>query len=75
VRDLHAVTTEEERAVLAQMLPLVLAGSRRKVFEELDRLIAHTAADELMVLTLVYDQAARQRSFQILAEYGGFALA
>jgi hypothetical protein len=25
------------------------------------------------VLTLVYDQAARYRSFQILAEYDGFA--
>jgi luciferase family oxidoreductase group 1 len=74
VDDLKSVTTEEERAALAQMLPLAVVGSRRKVFEELKQLIAHTAADELMVLTIVYDQAARHRSFQILAEYDGFAL-
>jgi luciferase family oxidoreductase group 1 len=74
VQDLDAVTTQEERSALAMMLPPTLAGARNKVFGELDRLIADTAADELMVLTLVYDQAARYRSFQILAEYDGFAL-
>jgi luciferase family oxidoreductase group 1 len=74
VQSLEAVSTEEERTALARFVPLAVVGSRRRVFEELDRLIAHTAADELMVLTLVYDQAARDRSFQILTEYGGFAL-
>ena len=74
VQSLEGVSTEEERTALARLVPLAVVGSRKKVFEELDRLIAHTAADELMVLTLVYDQAARYRSFQILAEYDGFAL-
>jgi luciferase family oxidoreductase group 1 len=74
VQSLEAVSTEEERTALARFVPLAVVGSRRRVFEELDRLITHTAADELMVLTLVYDQAARDRSFQILTEYGGFAL-
>jgi luciferase family oxidoreductase group 1 len=74
VPSLEAVSTAEERAALARLVPLAVVGSRKKVFEELDRLIAHTAADELMVLTLVYDQAARYRSFQILASYDGFAL-
>jgi alkanesulfonate monooxygenase SsuD/methylene tetrahydromethanopterin reductase-like flavin-dependent oxidoreductase (luciferase family) len=74
VRSLEAVSTEEERAALARLVPLVVVGSRRKVFNELERLITHTAADELMVLTLVYDQAARNRSFEILTEYDGFAL-
>jgi luciferase family oxidoreductase group 1 len=74
VQNLESVTTEEERAAVAKMLPLAVVGSRRKVFHELERLIAHTAADELMVLTIVHDQTARHRSFQILAEYDGFAL-
>jgi luciferase family oxidoreductase group 1 len=74
VRSLEAVSTEEERTALARIVPLAVVGSRRKVFNELDRLITHTAADELMVLTLVYDQAARNRSFEILTEYDGFAL-
>ena len=74
VQNLESVTTEEERAALAQMLPLAVVGSRKKVFDELGRLVAHTAPDELMVLTIVHDQAARHRSFEILTEYDGFAL-
>jgi alkanesulfonate monooxygenase SsuD/methylene tetrahydromethanopterin reductase-like flavin-dependent oxidoreductase (luciferase family) len=74
VQSFEAVSTEEERTALARFAPLAVVGSRRKVFNELDRLITHTAADELMVLTPVYDQAARNRSFQILTEYDGFAL-
>ena len=74
VQNLESMTTEEESVALAKMLPLAVVGSRRKVFNELERLVAHTAADELMVLTVVHDQAARHHSFQILAEYDGFVL-
>jgi luciferase family oxidoreductase group 1 len=74
VQDLEAVTTEDERAALTRMLPFAVFGSRKRVFRKLDQLIAQTAMNELMVLTLVYDQAARHRSFQILAQYDGFVL-
>jgi alkanesulfonate monooxygenase SsuD/methylene tetrahydromethanopterin reductase-like flavin-dependent oxidoreductase (luciferase family) len=43
------------------------------VYDKLDALIAETAADELIVLTLIHDQAARYRSFEILAEHRAFA--
>jgi hypothetical protein len=39
-----------------------------------DTLIAETAADELIVLTLMHDRAARYRSFEILAEHEAFDL-
>jgi luciferase family oxidoreductase group 1 len=74
VQGFHAMATEEGRALAARLLPLAVVGSRAKVSGELDRLIAETAADELIVLTLVYDQAERHRSFQILAEHKAFAL-
>jgi luciferase family oxidoreductase group 1 len=74
VQSFHTVTTEEGRALAARLIPLAVVGSGATVCGELDRLIAETAADELIVLTLVYDQAARQRSFEILAEHKAFAL-
>jgi luciferase family oxidoreductase group 1 len=74
VRSLEAVSTEKERSVLERFLPLAIVGSREKVYRELDRLIAETAADELMVLTPIYDQTARFRSFEILAQHEAFVL-
>ena len=56
------------------MPPLAVVGAPGMVYGELDRLIAETAADELIVLTLVHDQAARHRSFEILAEHDAFTL-
>ncbi|MGJ4942926.1 LLM class flavin-dependent oxidoreductase [Bradyrhizobium sp. HKCCYLS1011] len=67
VADIETVSTVEERAALAKALPLAVVGAPDRVFGELDRLIAETAADELTILTLIYDQVARQRSFEILA--------
>jgi luciferase family oxidoreductase group 1 len=74
VPSLDSVSTPDERKALERFLPHVVVGSRAKVFGELDRLISETAADELMALTLVHDQVARHRSFEILAEHDAFAL-
>jgi hypothetical protein len=38
------------------------------VRERLAPLIAATQADEVMVTTMVYDHAARRRSYELLAE-------
>jgi luciferase family oxidoreductase group 1 len=74
VSSLDSVSTPDERKALERFLPLAVVGSRAKVFAELDRLIAETTADELIVLTLVHDQDVRQRSFEILAQHDAFAL-
>jgi luciferase family oxidoreductase group 1 len=74
VNEIESVSTAGERAALAKALPLAVVGSQARVFRELDRLIAQTAADELMVLTLVHDQAARHRSFELLAQHEAFSL-
>jgi luciferase family oxidoreductase group 1 len=74
IASIEAVTTSEERAGLAKALPLAVVGSPTRVCAELDRLIAETGADELMVLTLIHDQAARRRSFEILSQQEAFTL-
>jgi len=74
VPSIEEVATPEERAGIAKALPLAIVGSSARVTNELNRLIAETNPDELMVLTLVHDQTARRRSFEILAQHEAFAL-
>ena len=74
VHNFGVAMTEEQRAIVARVIKRAVVGSRAKVCAELNLLIAETAADELMVLTFVYDQAARHRSFELLAQHGAFAL-
>ncbi|MEU6112292.1 LLM class flavin-dependent oxidoreductase [Streptomyces albidoflavus] len=45
-----------------------VVGTPRVVGEELSRLATATGADELMVVTALHDQAARLRSYTLLAE-------
>jgi luciferase family oxidoreductase group 1 len=46
----------------------VFVGSPARVKEQLGPVIAATAADELMITTMIYDHAARKRSYQLLAD-------
>jgi len=50
----------------------VFVGSPATVQERIEPLIVATAADELMVTTMLYDHAARKRSYELLAD--AFAL-
>ena len=53
----------------------LFVGAPATVRERLDPLIAATQADELMVTTMVYDHAARRRSYELLAELYGLKTA
>jgi len=46
----------------------VFVGSPATVKEQLAPVLTATAADELMITTMIYDHAARKRSYQLLAE-------
>jgi len=46
----------------------IFVGSPRTVRERIEPLLAATAADELMITTMVHDHAARKRSYELLAE-------
>jgi luciferase family oxidoreductase group 1 len=51
----------------------VFTGSAETVRARLDAMIAATGADEVMVTTMIYDHAARRRSYEVLAQAFGLA--
>ncbi|XYI00634.1 LLM class flavin-dependent oxidoreductase [Sorangium sp. So ce1128] len=57
-----------ERAGLEQMLSCSAVGSPETVRRGLRAFIERTGADELMVTTMIFDHAARVRSFEITAQ-------
>jgi len=60
-----------EKARTMAMLSRTIAGSPATVRAGVDALVAETKADELMILSDVYDHQARLRSYQLIAEAVG----
>ncbi len=65
--------TPIDRERIARYRARLIVGGIVAVKDRLLRLIEATRADELMVTTMVYDHAARRRSYELLAQ--AFALA
>ncbi|QXJ20991.1 LLM class flavin-dependent oxidoreductase [Actinomadura graeca] len=59
--------TPLERRMIDERIRDQVVGGPETVRERMDALIARTAADEVMVTTMVYDHADRLRSYDILA--------
>ena len=57
-----------ERGLIARNRGRLFVGTKATVLERLRDLIAATKADEVMVTTMIYDHAARRRSYELLAE-------
>ena len=57
-----------EKAQAMRMLARSIVGSRDTVRTGIEALVAETAADELIVVSDVYDHAARLRSFELIAQ-------
>ena len=60
--------TDGERAIIARNRQRLFVGAPATVLQQLQPLIAASQADEVMVITAVYDHAARKRSYDLLAE-------
>ena len=56
-----------ERAAIEQALSCTVVGSPEMVRQGLEDFVARTGADELMVVSQIYDHAARLRSYEIAA--------
>ncbi len=67
VEDFDAVVPPAVRSNVDHALRYAVVGSPETVREGLARLLAETAADELMITAQIYDQAARRRSYEIVA--------
>jgi len=63
--------TPAEKQHAAHMLKYSIVGSAETVRRKLEEFVGLTGADELMIVTSLYDHAARIRSYQIVAEIAG----
>jgi len=53
------------------MLKYSIIGSAETVRKELEEFVGLTKADELMIVTTIYNHAARVRSYEIVADVAG----
>jgi len=68
IDDIDSYWLPHEKAQAGGMLARSFVGSAETIRRGLERFIAETGADELMVAASIYDQDARVRSYEILAE-------
>ena len=67
IDDIESYWTPAEKAQALQMLARSIVGSPATVRAGLEALVAETGADELMIVSDVFDHAARLRSFELIA--------
>jgi alkanesulfonate monooxygenase SsuD/methylene tetrahydromethanopterin reductase-like flavin-dependent oxidoreductase (luciferase family) len=63
--------TDAERALVARNRSRMFVGSPSTVMAKLQPMIAASQADELMVITAVYDHDARKKSYRLMADAFG----
>ncbi|WNJ91187.1 LLM class flavin-dependent oxidoreductase [Bosea sp. 685] len=68
IADIEQYWSPAEKAHVSQMLRYAFIGSPETIKRELGAFIAATSADEIMVTAPIHDQAARKRSYEILAQ-------
>jgi luciferase family oxidoreductase group 1 len=68
IDDIETYWTPAEKAQASRMLACSFVGSPATVRAGLAQLVAQTSADELIVAAGIFDQAARLRSYELLAD-------
>ena len=63
--------TDSERASIARNRSRLFVGSPATVMQKLQPMITASQADELMIITAVYDHDARKKSYSLLADAFG----
>jgi luciferase family oxidoreductase group 1 len=63
--------TEADRGAIARNRSRLFVGSPATVMQKLEPMIAASQADELMVITAVFDHEARKKSYSLLANAFG----
>ena len=67
IDDIERYWSPMEKARVMQMLARSIVGAPDTVRAGIDALLAETGADELIIVSDVYDHAARLRSFELIA--------
>jgi alkanesulfonate monooxygenase SsuD/methylene tetrahydromethanopterin reductase-like flavin-dependent oxidoreductase (luciferase family) len=63
--------TDADRAAIARNRTRLFVGSPATVMQKLEPMIAACQADELMVVSAIYDHEARKKSYSLLADAFG----
>ncbi|HYE49209.1 MAG TPA: LLM class flavin-dependent oxidoreductase [Azospirillaceae bacterium] len=71
VDDMGPLWDERERIAVESQLRGSVVGGPQAVREQLEALLEETQADEIMVNSMIFDHAARLRSYTIVAELRG----
>jgi luciferase family oxidoreductase group 1 len=71
IDDIEEYWSPSEKAGASRMLSEAIVGSPETVRAGLEQFLAKTGVDELMVVSAIYDQAARIRSYEILMDVAG----
>jgi luciferase family oxidoreductase group 1 len=71
IDDIETYWTPMEKAQAQRMLARSIVGSRDTVHKGIAALIEETQADELIVVSDVYDHVQRLRSFELIADAAG----
>jgi luciferase family oxidoreductase group 1 len=74
IDDIETYWSPAEKAQTMRMLARSIVGSPDTVRAGLEALVKETLADELIVVSDVYDHATRLRSFELIAEVAGIRL-
>jgi luciferase family oxidoreductase group 1 len=70
IDDIESYWTPVEKAQVMQMLARSIVGSPDTVRAGIESFVAETGADELMIVSDIYEHAARLRSFELIAATG-----
>lgn len=68
IDDIESYWSPMEKAQAGSMLERTIIGAPATIREGIEALIAETAADELIIVSDVYDHEKRLRSFELIAE-------
>ena len=73
IDDIDSYWSPAEKAMAENMLACSIVGSPDTVRHGLERFAAYSGADELMVVSAIFDAEARQKSYSLLAGIAGLA--
>jgi alkanesulfonate monooxygenase SsuD/methylene tetrahydromethanopterin reductase-like flavin-dependent oxidoreductase (luciferase family) len=68
IDDIESYWSPTEKAQAMRMLARSIIGSPQTVRAGMDALVAETRADELIIVSDVYDHAARLHSFELISK-------
>jgi luciferase family oxidoreductase group 1 len=73
IADIDAYWSPAEKQMADNMLACSIVGSPETVRDGLERFVGFSGADELMVVSAIFDPQARRKSYSLLAEIAGLA--